>query len=743
LSKSEATYRALFEKSNDGIFLFSPGGDLLKVNQQALDLLGLTRADFASQGQSWKELAGFNQEINILDEHFEAVMRGEAVPLYEKTIHNSDGKRIDVEINLSAVRDESEKVILIQGVVHDITRRKAIESEIRRINNLSDTALELTRSGYWYIPLDGSGDFIASDRVIDLRGDDFHEDHRYSIQDCWLKNAQLANPELSEQAGAALDDVFSGKSSRFDIVYAYKRPRDGAVVWFESLGDVVLDSNGKRVGISGVSKDITQQKLLESELNQAKESAEAANKAKSIFLANMSHEIRTPMNAILGFAQIMLKEKGLDPRNRNYVEIINRSGEHLLTLINDILEMSKIEAGHVTFNASTFNLPLLLHDIKNMLQPRADARNLNLALRIAPDVEEFILTDENKLKEILINLLGNAIKFTQQGAVTLTCRTEQHPAFGDPGQLLLSIDVADTGVGIPAQDLPRLFKAFEQTSSGAQVIGGTGLGLVISQNHARLMGGEITVDSQPGAGSCFHLKIIVQKSEKVELAVEQPVRKVIGLRPGVRPVKVLIVDDHIENRMVLKEMLEPVGMLTHSASDGLQAVELAAAWQPDVILMDLRMPVMDGFEAARRIMAASRGRSVHILAVTASILELDRYRVHESGMTGFLRKPFKDHELFSALEDRLGDIFIYQETHPEGQPDEQQAAPGELTPGALERLPRAMLDQMKEATINAQYDELIELIDRVGADMPLEAKKLRELADNFQYDILLGLFDKG
>ena len=492
----------------------------------------------------------------------------------------------------------------------------------------------------------------------------------------------------------------------------------------------------------GVSQDITLQKQMEIDLHTAKEAAEAANKAKSLFLANMSHEIRTPMNAILGFGQILLKDQSMNAKNRGYLAIINRSGEHLLALINEILEMSKIEAGHVTYNPNTFNFPMLIQDLRSMFDLRLAAKNLAMTIELDPDIPEYLISDENKVKEILINLLGNAVKFTNKGGLSLRCHTEKDPRDEDPKNMFLFMDVEDTGLGISPEDMPKLFKAFEQTSSGSQMAGGTGLGLAISQNHARLLGGDITLTSTPGVGSCFHVKVAVQQSEKVDAESDSPLRQVTGLKPGTPEIRVLIADDHEENRLVLREMLEPLGILTQSAENGKIALETARTWKPDLILMDLRMPVMNGFEAARRIKATLPDKNIHIVAVTASILELDKHKVSESGMTGYLRKPFKDYELFSILESKLGSIFTYSDdittTRDKVEPDTTN-----LTPESMAVIPQEIIGKMELATTNAHFEELMTLIDRVSDFSPQIATKLRNLANDYQYDFLLQLFKKG
>ncbi len=297
-------------------------------------------------------------------------------------------------------------------------------------------------------------------------------------------------------------------------------------------------------------------------------------------------------------------------------------------------------------------------------------------------------------------------------------------------------------MGISGDDIPRLFKAFEQTNSGALMIGGTGLGLAISQSHARLLGGDITITSAVGVGSCFHVKLAIQQGEKVEAGVNLPRRQVKGIQPGTKAIRVLIADDHEENRLVLRELLEPLGILTQSAENGKIAIATATSWKPDLILMDLRMPILDGFEAAKRIKATSEGKNTHVIAVTASILELDMHKVHDSGMVGYLRKPFKDYELFSILEHHLGSIFTYHEPIDRAK---EKAEPDTvaMTPESMSVIPQEIIDQMVVATTNARIRELVTLIDKAAAFSPQIANNLRNLANTYQYDALLELFEKG
>ncbi|MEM5774803.1 MAG: PAS domain S-box protein, partial [Anaerolineaceae bacterium] len=411
-----AEVQDLYDNAPIGYHSLREDGTYQMINETELHWLGYTR----------EEMVGVKTFGDLLlpesrDRYRIEFDRMKAVGFtynLEFDLVRKDGSILPVIVNAIAVYDQDGRFLHTRSTMFNNTERKAIEAEIRRINNLSDTAFELAKAGYWYIPLDGSNYYYPSDRVIEIHGDEKHADHRYHLATEWLINLQMANPDLAARVRAAFNDILDGRSDHFDQQYPYRRPVDGKIIWIHAIGNVVRDSAGNRLGVSGVTQDITAQKEMERELNKAKEAAEAANMAKSTFLANMSHEIRTPMNAILGFAQIMMKEKDLDAKNREYIEIINRSGEHLLTLINEILEMSKIESGHVTYNPVTFHLPSLINDIRNMFLPRLTVKNLSMTVEMDPNLPKYISTDETKLKEILINLLGNAVKFTSQGGVT-------------------------------------------------------------------------------------------------------------------------------------------------------------------------------------------------------------------------------------------------------------------------------------------------------------------------------------
>jgi len=388
------------------------------------------------------------------------------------------------------------------------------------------------------------------------------------------------------------------------------------------------------------------------ELRESEQRALAASRAKSAFLANMSHELRTPLNGVLGFAQLLARRKNRDAEDREGLEIIMKSGEHLLGLINDVLSLSKIEAGRVTIEQEAFDIATLMHDVENVLRVRAEEKNLRLACTLDRDrLPRAVVGDQGKLRQILLNLAGNAVKFTASGSVTLRVAWSEGRA---------RFDVEDTGPGIAASDLPRLFEPFSQTDSGQRTKEGTGLGLALSRDLARLMDGDITVVSEPGRGSSFTLEVALPEAALATVAEAKDRRRVVSLAAGQAPVRVLVVDDTALNRTVLTRLLEAVGFEVRAAANGEEAVALWESWEPHFIWMDKRMPGVDGLEATRRIRARERDRRVPIIAISASALEHERSDILAAGCDDFVAKPFRESLIFAKMREHLGIEYAYE-----------------------------------------------------------------------------------
>jgi signal transduction histidine kinase/CheY-like chemotaxis protein len=471
----------------------------------------------------------------------------------------------------------------------------------------------------------------------------------------------------------------------------------------------------------------------EEELKKAKESAEAANRSKSAFLANMSHEIRTPMNAILGFTQLMQRDAGLSDQQQEHLNIITRSGEHLLELINDILEFSKIEAGRSIFIPGTFDLHKLLSDIEIMFRVRTDEKKLRLNLEMESDVPRWVITDQGKLRQILINLVGNAVKFTSEGGIGIRVGVKivKH------GGSLLLFEVEDTGAGMSPEEMANLYKPFEQASSGLKV-GGTGLGLALSQGFVTLMGGAISVSSQVSKGSIFKVTIPFEYGEEIKVMEQKTKKKVLGIDHRQGEIRVLIADDKETNRELLKQILTRLGFITTEVCNGAEAVKVFQDWQPQIVLMDMRMPVMDGFEAIKRIKDTRKGKHSVIIAVTASAFQENRREIIEAGADGYVSKPYKEVDLLETMQKLAGIKFRYV-----GESEEEShTSKMEILPDLEEEIstiPAALLEESRKAAEQGDIFRLLELIKEISKHNLNVGLWLNEMAKQFSYEEIISV----
>jgi signal transduction histidine kinase/CheY-like chemotaxis protein len=486
----------------------------------------------------------------------------------------------------------------------------------------------------------------------------------------------------------------------------------------------------------------TELKVAKQVADAAREVADQANRAKSAFLANMTHELRTPLNAILGFTQVLGRDRTLTPQQQEKVSIINRSGEHLLALINDVLDMSKIESNHIELNPSPFDLHYLLESLEDMLSLKADSKDLQLVLAAQPEVPQYIFGDSRKLRQTLLNLLNNAIKFTDSGSVQLLVSrldlAAQVETVGQPVQLQFA--VADTGVGIAPEELPLLFQPFSQTEAGRQAHQGTGLGLSISRKFVELMGGELRVNSALGQGSTFTFDIWTKTCDHLVTNSSKSLQLVVGLEPGQPAYRILVVDDRDVNRKLLVELLSPIGFEVREASNGQEAIDQWQSWQPHLIWMDMRMPVMDGYEATQRIKAQLKGQSTAIIALTASTLEEEKAIVLSAGCDDFVRKPFQQTTIFSKIAEYLGTRYCYK-TFEDAVPlpRDPQVLDETVLLTNLAAMPCHWLKHLSQAATQLKAWEIRALV----AQMPPEASQTRQIlikkVDNFDFDQILAL----
>src|SRR3954462_2439303 len=700
LLKAGALQRAIFNSANFSSIATDEKGVIQIFNVGAERMLGytaaevmdkITPADISDPEEVIARAEALSAELSTpITPGFEALVfkasRG-IEDIYELTYIRKDGSRFSAIVSVTALRDAQGGIIGYLLIGTDNTARKQVEAERMLLDQAVRDQQFYTRS------------LIESniDALITT-------DPRGIITDVNKQMEALTGCTRDELIGAPFKDYFTdperaeagimlvlGERKLTDYELT-ARARDGKETVVSYNASTFDDRDIKRQVVFAAAGDVTERKRYEQALQQA-------NRAKSVFLANMPHEIRTPMNAILGFSQLMLRDRELTPRQCQYLGTINRSGEHLLALINDILEMSKIEAGRTALNPSTFDLPVLLKDLEMMFRVRTDEKKLSFSVETIGDVPRFIVADINKLRQVFINVLGNAVKFTEQGGIGLRVRADRERATGPR----LRVEVEDTGPGISPDDQDKLFRHFEQTKTGQQAGTGTGLGLAISREFVRLMGGDITLSSQVGRGSVFVVNLPLKEGEAQAVHAKDNPRHVLRLQPGQSACRVLIADDIEDNRQLLAQLLAPVGFEVRLATNGAEAVQEFEQWRPHLILMDFRMPVMDGHEAIRRIRAMPGGEDTKIIAVTASAMDDNRQELIEVGADDFIGKPFRESDLFQKMHAHVGVEYQYAE--------EAAAAPAteaaELTPESLAALPAQLIDPMREAVVTVDLDLLL------------------------------------
>ncbi|MGD9170049.1 MAG: ATP-binding protein, partial [Candidatus Thiodiazotropha sp.] len=559
------------------------------------------------------------------------------------------------------------------------------------------------------------------------------------------QHAQRLSEELGEKIEPGFD-VFVARPKR-NLIEENEWTficKDGRRVPVLLTVSALRDDADQVMGFVGLAYDLTERKKFEKQLEHhkdelehtvlqrthelilARDSAEAANKAKSVFLANMSHELRTPLNAILGFSALIGRDTELSVSQREYVEIINRSGEHLLALINDVLEIAKIEAGKLQLEIASFDFGGMVRDIADMMRLRAQSKGLELDLEMSSECPRYLKGDEARLRQILINLVGNAVKFTAKGRVIIRFDTQLRE------HLYLNIEVEDSGPGISENDLKRLFKPFVQLSEGGDQPG-TGLGLSITQQFVKLMKGKINVESTPGKGSLFRVELPIEPGDRTDVAPAdtKALGEIIGLVPGQAMYRILIAEDQQENQLLLQHLMSAIGFEVKLVSNGKACIECFQEWLPDLIWMDMRMPVMGGEDATRHIRSMPGGEKVKIIAVTASAFKEEQQEILAAGLDDFVRKPFHSREIYDCLARHLDLRFEYRSD------SEEKATPVLLTSEKLRGLPEDLRSALRDTLIildSEKITEVIRDIETIDADL---GDTLNQLCESFDYQTIL------
>ncbi|ARV59568.1 histidine kinase [Nostocales cyanobacterium HT-58-2] len=802
LQQSELKFRTIVEKVNDVLFVINADGLFTYISPNILNTTG-----FAPQEIEGNSLASFTHPEDVpkcMNVAQTVLATGEGISDIEFRGRHRNGGWVWQTANIVRTQDTQGNFQIV-GVARDISDRKQAEealqlraqlesilSSISRhfIDQHIDTAIDFT--------LQAIAQFINAERcaIFELS----YDPHEVYLVNEWcaaniqplMGNARRGNLEMFP----LLAPMLVGKSCALPCI-ADLPPDAPEKEFFESqsiksaLG-VPMAHSGKVVGFIAADtinytknwnqQDINLLKLVgeiiaigrarhqaEEALRIAKEAAETANRAKSAFLANMSHELRTPLNAILGFSQLMERDTSLNSNQRESLATINRSGEHLLNLINDVLEMSKIEAGHIVFNPEDFDLYLLLQTLQEMFQVRTQAKHLFLRFEIAPDLPRYIKTDEGKLRQVLINLLGNAVKFTQTGGVTLRARLGTGEACEDMGnqentgnyslcaslrlpvstssqRLSLIFEVEDTGRGIAPEEMNNLFQPFVQTTSGIQTKEGTGLGLTISRQFVRLLGGDIHFTSTPGQGSTFSFDIQVNLAAALKVAPKLSKGRVIGLAADQPSYRILVVDDRQENRDLIVQLLGSVGFEVDAASNGQEAIAMWQNWQPHLIWMDMRMPVINGYDATKQIRAresstATNFRTV-IIALTASAFEEQQASILAAGCDDLIRKPFREQVIFEKIAEYLHVRYIYAEENSENAIDKKseniQSSILDLH-SVITIMPTAWLAELNQAAVEVDAERIFQLIKQIPQTHSNLAETLANLVRSFCFDEIIEL----
>ncbi|MEI6694758.1 MAG: PAS domain S-box protein [Bacteroidota bacterium] len=769
-----------------GVWDYDVSKNALLWDNQMFALYGIEEKNFGGVYETWRDGIHPDDELRG-DEEIKMALSGEKEFDTEFRVVWPDGSIHNIRALAIVQRDDAGNPLNMIGTNWDITKQKQAEKALLQQTNMQKILMEMA-STYINIPIDQvsnminaslkeMGEFVQADRSYIFNYD--FDKQTTSNEYEWCNNG--IEPEMDALQNLPLEMIPEwanahqcGNVLYIENVLALPENNLRAILepqGIKSLLTVPMMSGDKCIGFVGFdfvnnlhpsdeketallqlfshllvninNRVKTEKKLLETNIyletattkaTEMAAMAETANKAKSVFLANMSHEIRTPLNAIIGFSQLMNRDQLLTDLQREYNFSIIRAGEHLLSLINDILELSKMEAGHLELNPSHVDLYALFSDIRMLFKEPAQLKNLQFIFETADDLPRYVFVDDNKLRRIFINLIGNALKFTDEGGIAVRIRGEKI----DEESSQLIVEIQDSGSGIPENEISKLFKQFEQTSSGIRKSSGTGLGLALSREMVTLMGGNISVSSNLGIGSLFTFNVEIKQGKPKEVK-DIVSKRVVSIDNAQEPIRILVVDDKLENLKVVVNLLKLVGFETNEAMDGKQAIEKFEEWMPHLILMDLRMPVMDGYEACRLIKLTEKGKETAIIALTASVFKEEREKIATMNMQGYIQKPSRENELFSTIGDVLGIQYIYQEEAPLKY--DQYLPEIKDMKDDIAKLPQQLITQMMDALAVADLDLLLDLINSIDSENSVLQQQLMLHANNYDYNSLQKLLN--
>lgn len=744
LQESEMRYRLLTEISPVGIFRFDQPLNCVYVNSRWSEMTGRPRD--SALGRGWLDALHPEERDQLLTQWAEQLVQSPenfAVTAAEGRHLRPDGSINWYYVQLTSETNAQGVVTGYMGTLTDITDRKRIELALRQSEQKFRGAFDTITTGMALVS--ASGGFQEVNRTL-CQMLSYSEEELLS-----LGLEQIFHPASLQTELPLIEKMMQGEIPSCQVECELIR-KDRQRLWGLLNLAQMCNTSGQLCYLIVQVTDISDRKHAEQALEQAKQTAEAANQSKSIFLANMSHELRTPLNAILGFSDLMQYSEALLPDYQDYAKLIYRSGNSLLKLINEILDLSKIEAGKVGVTPQPINLYEQLQHLSQILSERIHRKNLRFHLDISPDVPQHIVVDAQKLEQVLLNLLSNAIKFTEQGCITL--RVNQVTNAAQP--IFLCFQVEDTGVGIAEQELDLVFEAFAQAQAGQKVQEGTGLGLAISRRFVELMGGDMSVQSTLGQGTTFQFTLPVEVAEQPLCPVSTFDYSIVKLAPNQPVCRLLVVDDAAANRLLLVKLLEDAGLEVREATTGEEAITLWQEWHPHLIWMDIQMPGMDGCETTRRIRAEEQKRSAippsspdstaplstvptAIIALTAQALSGDRDRVLAAGCNDYISKPFKKTDLYSTIETHLGLNFI---THNGSQ---VYANPNDgsgnvtLNPKDLDGMPQGWIDALHQAALRCEEDAVKQLLQQIPPGYSELSRSLDRLTQNFEFQKIVEL----